>query len=103
MAANEIHVNDFGTVFTVTVKDGSSAIDLSTATTKQIWFEKQDKSVLKKDATFVTDGTDGQIRYVIADGDLDTAGKWRIQAYYVNGAGEWHSDTASFKVHANVG
>lgn len=34
MAANEIHVNDIGTVFTVTIKDGSSAVNISTASQK---------------------------------------------------------------------
>ena len=36
MAANEIHLNDIGTQFLLTVKDGSSAVDISSATTKQI-------------------------------------------------------------------
>lgn len=103
MAANEIHIADFGTIFTVTVKDGDSVIDLSGTTTKQLWFEDPDKETIEKDAIFVTDGTDGQIQYTIENGVFSKAGKWRLQVYYVNGAGEWHSDTVTFKVHANIG
>ena len=32
MAANEIHMNDVGTRFLVTVTDGTSAVDISSAT-----------------------------------------------------------------------
>ena len=40
MAANEIHVNDVGTKFLVTVTDGSIAVDISSATTKQLIIKK---------------------------------------------------------------
>ena len=40
MASNEIHKNDIGTVFKVTIKDGSSAVDIYTSTTKQLIFKK---------------------------------------------------------------
>ena len=32
MPANEIHQNDVGTIFKVTVKDGDDAVDISSAT-----------------------------------------------------------------------
>ena len=43
MPANEIHQNDIGTIFKVTVKDGDSAVDISSATSgssKTIIFKK---------------------------------------------------------------
>ena len=43
MAANEIHENDVGTKFKLTVKDGSSAVDISSAVaagTKQVIIKK---------------------------------------------------------------
>ena len=40
MPANEIHLNDVGTKFLVTIMDGSSAVDISTASTKQIIIQK---------------------------------------------------------------
>ena len=64
MAVNEIHVGDIGTVFTLTIKDGSSVIDLSGATTKQIILRKPDRVTSStKTASFVTDGSDGKIKY----------------------------------------
>ena len=41
MAANEIHVNDVGTQFLVTVTDGSRAVDISSATTKELIIKKK--------------------------------------------------------------
>lgn len=36
MPANEIHQNDIGTAFTITIQDGTTAVDISTATTKRL-------------------------------------------------------------------
>ena len=60
MAENEIRVGDIGTKFQVTVKDGASVVDISSATsTKQIILKKPDGTTLTKSATFSSDGTDG--------------------------------------------
>ena len=44
MAANEIHINDVGTKFLVTVTDGTSAVNISSASTKQLIFKKPSSS-----------------------------------------------------------
>jgi hypothetical protein len=99
----EIHVGDIGTAFIVTVKDEDEAIvDVSTATTKQIIFKKSDGSVVTKTASFVTDGTDGQIKYVSVADDLDVAGLWYLQAFIDFGSTEWKSDIRKFKVYPNL-
>ena len=59
MASNEIHKNDIGTVFKVTIKDGSSAVDISTSTTKQLIFKKPSGQKLEANASYYTDGSDG--------------------------------------------
>ena len=102
MAANEIHVGDIGTVFEVTLMDGSSVVDLSSATTKELVFRKPDGVKLTKTAAFKTDGTDGIITYTSVTDDLDTAGTWRLQAHVVIGGGTWRSDIGDFKVHENL-
>ena len=48
MSANEIHLNDIGTKFLVTVKDGSSVVNVSTASTKQIIIKKPSGATLTK-------------------------------------------------------
>ena len=61
MPANEIHLDDVGTKFLVTVKDGSSVVDISSAGTKQILIKKPSGTKLTKTATFNSDGTDGKM------------------------------------------
>ena len=102
MAANEIHKGDIGTVFVVTVQDGSSAVDVSGATTKQVLFRKPDGTVVANDAEFTTDGTDGKIQYTSVADDLDTVGQWHIQARVTLPAGTWRSDVGVFQVHENL-
>jgi hypothetical protein len=102
MAADEIHLNDIGTVFEATIMDGAVVVDISTATTKQLIFKGQSGSSKTKSAAFATDGTDGKIRYVTVTGDLDWAGQWEWQAYVVMPTGAWHSDTAQFIVYENL-
>jgi len=105
MAANEIHKGDIGTVFEVTVKDGDTVVDVSSASTegsKKIRFSKPGGTVVEETATFSSNGTDGKIRYVTIADDLDTAGVWKWQAYVVLSSGTWNSDVKEFTVHPNL-
>lgn len=101
--ADEIHVNDIGTVFTITITEGGSAIDISTATTKDFHFDKPSANgKFSKTAIFVTDGTDGKLKYVSESEVLDTAGDWKIQAHIVMPNGEWRTNIDTFKVFENI-
>ena len=102
MASAEVHKSDIGTLFKVTVQDGTTAVDVSTATTKQLLFKKPDGTVLTKTAGFFTDGTEGIITYSSISGDLNLIGLWTIQAFIIISAKEFHSDIARFRVHRNV-
>lgn len=99
MAKNEIHVGDIGTVFTATIKDGNTAVDLSGATTKQLKFHDPDGVLITKDAAFVTGGSDGGIKYTTISGDLSKAGQWKLQGYVVLPSGSWHTDIVTFTVY----
>lgn len=99
----EIHLGDTGTAFRVTIVDcDSSAIDLSTATTKEILFSKPNGQVVSKSADFYTNGTDGIIQYVTESGFLDQPYLWQLQAYVVTPAGSWKSNIYEFKVFKNL-
>lgn len=102
--AAEIHVGDAGTAFRVTVKDEDGVVvDISAATTKQIWLRKPDgTTVLEKSASLYTDGTDGVMQYSTVTTDLDTAGNWKLQGYVVIGSSVIHTDIHTFKVWANL-
>lgn len=103
MASGEIRVEDVGTMFLITLKDGNNVVDLSGATVKQIIFHKPDSSLLTKTATLYTDGTDGKIYYTTLDGDLDQEGLWKIQAYVqFTVAAKFHSDIGTFQVYSNL-
>jgi len=104
MPAGEIHVDDIGTNFIVTIRDENEAIvDISTATTKNIIFRKPDGIILTKAGSFVTDGTDGKLKYAFQSGDLDTHGQWYAQAFIDFGSTEWYSDIEKFTVYNNLG
>lgn len=103
MAPNEIHKNDIGTVFEVTVKDGTDIVDLSSATELELLFLKPNGTKLTKTASLVSDGTDGKMQYTTVSGDLNASGTWKLQGHVVFGStGEWHSDTIVFEVYDNL-
>jgi len=99
---NEIHVNDIGTVFTITIREGTAPVDISTATTKNIIFKRQDQSINTVAGSFVTDGSDGQITYSTVSGDLSVSGEYCIQAKIVMPAGTWNSEVDHFDVYKNL-
>lgn len=102
MSANEVHVGDIGTIFELTVMDGASVVDVSTATTKEIVFRKPDGTTATKTATFTTNGSDGKIRYATVANDLDKHGTWKVQAHIIMPTGEWRSDMSEFTVYTNA-
>ena len=102
MAANEIHKGDIGTQFTVTVQDGTTVGDISTASTKQLIFKKPGGTILTKSTSFVTDGTDGKMQYVSVDGDLSDDGVWKMQGKVIIGGNTFSTDITSFKVYRNL-
>ncbi len=98
----EVHVGDIGTVFQVTIKDGTSVVDISSATTLQIIFKKPDGSRATKTAVLVNSGTDGKMKYTTIANDLDRQGSWRLQGRVVMSGGEWRSSVGNFDVYENL-
>jgi hypothetical protein len=103
MAVGEIHVGDIGTVFTVTILDQDSAVvDISSATTKNMIFKKPDGTKVTKTGVFVSDGTDGKMKYTTVSGDIDAYGEWKLQGFIDLGSTEWYTDFTKFTVHRNL-
>jgi hypothetical protein len=108
--AATIHVNDVGTEFRGTfVDENGDILDLSSATSVEMWFEKPAATegdapeVVERTATLVTDGTDGLAKYVTVASDLDRAGNWRVQGVaYFGASSPVHADVIKFKVLANL-
>jgi len=97
------HVNDFGTIFRITLTDADGvAVDISTATTKQILFENPDGIAVTKVAVFYTDGTDGTIEWVAAAGVLILQGLWKIQGRVLSGGFQYSSEKGNFRLGTNL-
>lgn len=99
-----IRVGDIGTVIEITIVDqDGNVVDISTASSKIFKLRRIGESSSPKDATFTTDGTDGKLRYVLADGDIDDVGQWDVQAHISFPGGNcWSSSTTSFFVDGNL-
>tara|TARA_R110000824_G_scaffold395962_1_gene597094 strand:+ start:603 stop:911 length:309 start_codon:yes stop_codon:yes gene_type:complete len=102
MAKNEIHKDDIGTKFLVTIYDGSSVVNVSGSSSKQIIFKKPAGTKLTKSAAFDSDGTDGKIYYAAVAGDLDETGTYEIQGKVIVTDGTFYTDIQTFKVHRNL-
>lgn len=105
MASNEIRVGDIGTVYEGTIYDSvdsATPLNISSATIKQIIFRKPSGELLTVDASFSSDGSDGKLRYIFVDGDIDEHGNWAAQAYIDMPAGKWKTDIDEFEVYKNL-
>ena len=100
--ASEIHVDDVGTRFLITVQDDGVAVDISTATARQINFKKPSSTVLNRAGSLFTDGTDGKMYYDAVAGDLDEAGDYKIQGKVTFPSGIYSTDVQIFKAHCNI-
>lgn len=102
MAANEIHVNDIGVKFLITVQEDGSAKDISSMTTTDVIFLKPDGTTETVTGNFETDGTNGQLNYVSQSGVLDQSGSWQIQVHLANLTSQKRTDIGRFRVHDNL-
>ena len=108
---DELFLGDTGTSIEFLVKECNNddpdnpveeVVDVQTATAMEITFLKPDATPLVVDMTdgveFLTDGTDGVIRYLTISTDLDTAGNWRAQLRVTLLTGVWYTSIIKFKV-----
>ena len=102
MSANEIRKNDVNTQFTVTVEDGGTAVDISSASTLEMVFKKPSGTKVTQTASLINSGTDGKMKYLTVSDDLNEIGTWELQGHVVIGGGNWLTDIARFKVHRNL-
>ena len=103
--ASEIHQNDVGTRFLITVKDDDDLVNISGvggSTIHQISFRKPSDSVINRNATLQDFGISGVMFYDTIAGDLDEAGLYKLQAKVVVPSGTYYTDIYSFKVHSNI-
>jgi hypothetical protein len=104
MADTIIHNGDVGTIIrlTITEDDDTTAVDVSGATVKTFYFLKPTGTKINKTAVFNSDGTDGKLKYTTIAGDIDTTGRWQVQAYVEIGAAKYYSTKTTFIVQSNL-
>ena len=105
--ANEIHINDIGTKFIITVKDGAETVDISddNIISRSIIFRKPSDSVVTKAGAVAGDGscTSGVMHYYTVADDLDEVGLWKLQGkIQFDTEGTFHTDINTFQVHSNL-
>ena len=104
--ASEIHQNDIGTRFLLTVKDGSDLVNISGATSLQVDFRKPSDTVVNRSALRLDDGSSvsGVMYYDTVAGDLDEVGKYKLQGkiFLGGGSGTFYTDIHTFQVHCNL-
>jgi hypothetical protein len=98
----EIHEDDVGLWFIVTVMDADGIVDMSQATVIKFRFQKPDGSLIVVDAKLLHDGTDGQVVYVTQPGDFDQPGTWKHQLYAEIGPDQKWSNIVKFKIYPNL-
>lgn len=101
--AAEIHVDDEGTSFRITVLDEASrVVDLTGAERLEVWFRRPDQVPLVREADVHGDPSAGVMEYVTASGDLSIAGAWRVQGHVALPGGLIHTNVHKFRVYPNV-
>lgn len=100
MSLNGLHVGKYGIVVTLTLNDidTSTAADISGYTTRTVKLKPPSGVVKEKTASFVTDGSDGEIKFTIESGDIDAAGRWRLQVVLSNANSQLPSEIVDFSV-----
>ncbi len=106
---NTLQLNDVGTTFVLTVKEQDPddpctlvAVDISAATGMAVKFEKPDGTAISRTGTLNTDGLDGKMKYTTIAGDIDQAGRWKVQAAAVIGGWNGRSEVVAFQVRTNI-
>lgn len=102
--ASQIHTNDIGTRFLITIKDDDVVVDLTGATLKQLTFRKPDDSTIVRTATAGDGGAEssGVMYYDSVAGDLDQTGKYKLQGKVSIPSGTYYTDIYSFNVNCNL-
>lgn len=82
MSLEGLNVGEYGNLIELTVKDPETgqAADISSYTDLSVKCKSESGKEVTRDATFVTDGTDGKLEFTFEDGDLDEEGEWKLQA-----------------------
>ena len=95
---------DIGTILRWTASEDGAAVDVSSATVKQVKFVKPDGVQVIRNLVNSTkssdrkDGTDGRVEYVTVSGDLDQKGTYNWQLFFNLSTWNGNSQRGTFVV-----
>lgn len=76
----QFSLNDLGVDLVIEITENGSVVDISTATAKELLLKNPSGTEVAKTAEFVSDGSDGKVKYTILVGDIDQTGLWEMRA-----------------------
>ena len=78
--ATTIRYNDKGWTHTITVQENAVPVNVSTMTLANAWRLVPPSGPARlRTPAFVTDGSDGKLKYTAITGDFDQVGQWQVQ------------------------
>src|SRR5688572_23744786 len=100
--SDNIQVGVIGLVITLTITEDDVAVNIASATTKQIKIRKPDGTLMTKTAAFTTNGSDGKVTYTTVADDIDLVGEYKAQAYVIMTGFTGHSTIVLFDAQRNL-
>jgi hypothetical protein len=98
-----VHIGDVGVVFIFTMYDDVGILNLSTVQSVTLAFQRPDGSIIQRLCEVVGGGTAGVVQYISQVGDLDKAGRWRMQVIARFASGNVrHSNITTVLVEGNL-
>lgn len=97
-----IHNANNNVNITLVVSERNVAVDISSATTKQMLFKKPSGTVDTQTTTFTSDGTDGKMYYNLLTADIDETGEWEVQGKVILTGGTYTTEIHKFTVYGNL-
>lgn len=98
-----IQLIDKGTIIKVSIKNSDEEIvDISSATSKKLIFEKPDGKVFVVTADFFTDGVDGILKYTTLENEIDQIDLWSVQVLVTLTDAILRSSIGTFEVGRNL-
>lgn len=102
MAIEEIHVGGSCRI-EVTIMDDTAVVDISTATSKEIWIFKPGATVRNEyAATFSATGVNGKMYYDVPGSYHDVAGIYTFEGEVVIAGKTYPSSTDTYEVFATI-
>lgn len=99
-----IHLNNIGTVFSVTVYDETNTlVNVSGASVAEMLFYLPDTTIYTRSGVLQNAGISGVMQYTSVSGDLNQIGMWRYQGHITYGGRNLYTDITDFRVSNNIG